>query len=77
MKLSELKSLVKYARSAGISHYKDTDVEFQLSSFDPKQERSVAKRIKKAEKSVEERLATMSEEDLLLYSSGSFNDKDV
>jgi predicted methyltransferase MtxX (methanogen marker protein 4) len=77
MKLSELKALTKYCRSIGIIHYKTADVEFTLSPVNPKEERSVEKKIRLAEKSAMEKLATMSEEEILLYSSSSFNDKDL
>lgn len=77
MNLKELKALVKYCRSAGISHYKTNDVEFDLLPFDPKIEKKIEKKIKLAEKSAEQRVAEMSEEDLLLYSSAGFTDTEV
>lgn len=77
MTLKDLKKLVAYCRSAGITTYKTQDVEFTLSSADPKEEKKAAKKILKVEKTVEERLATMSDEDILLYSSQGFSEQDV
>ncbi len=77
MDLKELKKLVAYCRSVGISHYESNDVKFDLTSYDPKVEKKVAKKIVKAEKTAEDRIAELSEEDLLLYSSASFSDKEV
>ncbi len=77
MDLKELKKLVAYARSAGISHFKDTNVEFSLSSFDPKTEKRVSKKIEAAEESARQKIADMDEEQLLLYSSSSFKDTEV
>jgi hypothetical protein len=77
MKLSELKSLSKYCRSVGITHYKDANVEFSLSLNDPKEEKKQLKKFSKVEKTVEQKLATMTDEDLLLYSSSSFKDTEA
>lgn len=49
--------------------YKSSEVEFTLSPNDPKEDRYVQRRMKKVEEAVEEKLATLSDEDLLLYSS--------
>lgn len=77
MNLKELKQLAKLCRSVGISHYESGDLKFDLSPYDPVTEKKVAKKIKSAEDSAMEKIKNMTEEDLLLYSSGSFNDKDA
>lgn len=77
MTLKELRALAKLCRSVGISHYECGDVKFDLSPYDPVTEKSVAKKIKAAEKSAEERMATMSEEDILLYSSATYTGTEV
>jgi hypothetical protein len=77
MELKELKKLVAYCRSAGITTYKTNDVEFTLSLSDPREEKKLSKKIAKVEKTVEQKLAELSEEDLLLYSASSFKDTET
>jgi hypothetical protein len=77
MELKDLKKLVSYCRQAGITTYKSQDVEFILSAEDPKEQKKELKKILKVEKTVEERLATMNDEDILLYSSQGFSEQDV
>ncbi len=77
MELKELKRLVAFCRNSGILVYKSQDVEFTLSPVDPKEDKKAAKRILKVEKTVEEKLAAMSDEDILLYSSQGFSEQDV
>lgn len=77
MELKELKKLVAYCRSAGVTTYKSDKVEFTLSVSDPKEEKKAVKKLQKVEKTVEERISEMSEEDLLLYSAASFKDTEV
>lgn len=73
MELKELKRLVKYCRSVGISHFESGEVKFDLLPYEPKAEKKMAKKIELAEKSAMEKITQMSEEDLLLYSSQGFN----
>lgn len=77
MTLKELKKLVSYCRQAGITTYKSQDVEFVLSTTDPKEEKRTTRKLRKVEQTVEEKLATMSDEDILLYSSQGYTEQDV
>ena len=77
MQLKDLKKLVAYCRQAGITTYKSGDVEFTLSSVDPKEEKKVVKKLKQVERTVEQRLAELSDEDILLYSAQGFSEQDV
>lgn len=77
MELKKLKALVKYCRSVGISHYECSEVKFDLLPYSPKEENKVAKKIELAEKSAMERIASLSEEDLLLYSSTGYVDPET
>lgn len=77
LSIKEFSKLVKFCRSHGILNYKDENVEFTLSPSDPKEEKKAVKKIKTVEKTVEERLAEMTDEDLLLYSAASFSDKEL
>lgn len=76
MELKDFKKLTAYCRSIGVVNYKDNSVEFTLSPNDPKQDKAEAKELKTKPETIEEKLAKMSDEDILLYSAGSFNDKD-
>lgn len=69
MTLKDFKKLCAYCRSIGVTTYKSADVEFTLSHEDPKEAKRELKKHNKVEKTVEQKLAEMSEEDLLLYSS--------
>jgi hypothetical protein len=75
--LKTLKKLVAYCRQAGITTYKSGDVEFILSPTDPKEEKKILKKHLKVEKTVEQKLAEMSDEDILLYSSQGYTEQDV
>lgn len=77
MTLKELKKLVSYCRQAGITTYKSEDVEFTLSAADPKEEKRTIRKLQKVEQTVEQKLATMSDEDILLYSSQGYSEQDV
>ncbi len=73
MTIRELKKLAKACRDVGISHYESGDTKFDLLPWEPKVEAKLAKKIELAEKSAMEKIATMSEEDVLLYSSQGFS----
>lgn len=73
MTIKELKKLATACRSVGISHYESGDLKFDLLPWEPKAEKKLAKKIELAEKSAMEKIATMSEEDILLYSSQGFD----
>jgi hypothetical protein len=77
VELKELMRLVKFCRGAGVMSYKSGDTEFTLSPNDPKEDRRSLKKLRTVEKTVEQKLAEMSEEDLLLYSSQGFSEKDA
>lgn len=77
MELKDLKRLVAFCRSAGVISYESGQVKFTLSLNDPKEDKRTVRKLQKVEKTVEEKLAEMSEEDLLLYSSASFKDTEV
>lgn len=68
MQLKDFKKLVQFCRSAGVLTYKG-EIEFTLSPEDPKLEKTTRRKLRKVENKVEETLAGLSEEDLLLYSS--------
>ena len=77
MELKDLKKLVSYCRSVGVLVYKSGEVEFHLSPNDPKEDRQVTRKLRKVQEAVDERIAELDDESLLLYSSQGISEKDA
>jgi hypothetical protein len=74
--LKDFKKLVAYCRSVGVLSYSG-EVSFTLSPNDPKEDKRTIRKLQKVEDAVEQRLAELGDEDLLLYSASSLNEKDA
>lgn len=71
LSLQELRKLIKLCRATGVLEYTSPEVSFKLSLEAPNEVKAERKKVAEIEEAAKEKIATLTEEELLLWSSSS------